>query len=65
MSKQGERSRGHPLIRLPIVGSPIGQGSRGVCCPMFSVLPANLKFFFQQILRFAQKQTIQARFRQI
>ena len=41
MSKQGERSRGHPLIRLPIVGSPIGQGSRGVCCPMFSVLPGS------------------------
>ena len=41
MSKQGERSRGHPLIRLPIVGSPIGQGSGGVCCPMFSVLPGS------------------------
>lgn len=41
MSEQGERSRGHPLIRLPIVGSPIGQGSRGVCCPMCSVLPGS------------------------
>ncbi|KAB0367735.1 hypothetical protein FD755_021059 [Muntiacus reevesi] len=41
MSEQGERSRGHPLIRLPIVGSPIGQGSGGVCCPMFSVLPGS------------------------
>nr|XP_020760716.1 intercellular adhesion molecule 2-like isoform X2 [Odocoileus virginianus texanus] len=41
MSEQGERSREHPLIRLPIVGSPIGQGSRGVCCPVFSVLPGS------------------------